>query len=108
MAGMLFAQAIGVAQACVVIAPSPNMAFSQGDHDGHCGKALNQNACLLQCTAGDQSSAQVQVAVAMLPAVTALTVPYVSECTVLSAAALVSLSQSPDPPRSIRFCSFQL
>ena len=107
-AGMLFAQAIGVGQACVEAEPSPAMAFTQAEHDGDCGKSGNQNACLQQCTAGDQSSAQVQVAVAAMPVIVALTVPVTPDAVVRSALTLVSLSHSPDPPPSIRFCSFQL
>ncbi len=106
-AGMLFAQAIGIAQACVEAAPSPTMAFTQTEHDGDCGKTVNQNACLQQCNAEDQSSAQVQVAVAAMPAIAVLTVP-VAPVRGASPAAVASLTHSPDPPPSIRFCSFQL
>jgi len=107
-AGMLFAQAIGVSQACVEAEHSPAMAFTQSDHDGDCGKTVNQNACLQQCTVGDQSSAQVQVAVAAMPGIQGLTVPVSPDAVVRPALTLVSLSHSPDPPPSIRFCSFQL
>ena len=107
-AGMLFAQAIGFAQACVEVAPSPSMAFAQSDHDGDCGKAVNQNACLQQCTAGDQNSAQFQVAIAAMPAIAVLTVPVGTDRGACPAATLVYLAHSPDPPSSIRFCSFQL
>ena len=107
-AGMLFAQAIGFAQACVEVAPSPTMAFAQSDHDGDCGKTVNQNACLQQCTAGDQNSAQFQVAIAAMPTIAVLTVPAVPDRGVCPAVTLVSLAHSPDPPPSIRFCSFQI
>ena len=107
-AAMLFAQAIGVAQACIEAAPSPSMAFTQTDHDGDCGKTVNQNACLQQCTAGDQSSAQVQVAVATMPAIAVLVVSVAPGRAACPADALASLSHSPDPPASIRFCSFQI
>jgi hypothetical protein len=107
-AGMLFAQAIGIAQACVEVALSPTMAFAPTGHDGDCDKSVNRNACLQQCTAGDQSSAQVQVAVAAVPAIAVLTVPVEPVGVVRPAVALASLTHSPDPPPSIRFCSFQL
>ena len=107
-AGMLFAQAIGIAQACVEAAPSPTMAFRQTDHDGDCGKMVNKNACLQQYTAGDQTSSQVQVTVAAMPAIVVLTVPVAPVRVVCPAVTLVSLAHSPDPPPSIRFCSFQL
>ena len=108
MAGMLFAQAIGIAHACLEAAPSPTMAFTQSDHDGDCGKTVKQNACLQQCTAGDQSSAQFQVAVAAMPAMAVLTVPVATDRRTCAAVLLVSFAHSPDPPPSIRFCSFQL
>lgn len=107
-AGMLFAQAIGIAQACVEAAPSPTMAFAQSDHDGDCGNTVNQNACLQQCNAEDQSSAQVQVAVAAMPAIAVLTVPVAPVRGACPAVTVASLTHSPDPPPSIRFCSFQL
>jgi hypothetical protein len=105
---MFFAQAIGIAHACIEAAPSPTMAFTQTDHEGDCGKSVNQNACLQQCTAGDQSSAQVQVAVAAMPAIAVLTVPVAPDRGACPAITLASLAHSPDPPPSIRFCSLQL
>jgi hypothetical protein len=105
---MLFSQAIGIAQACVEVAPSPAMAFAPTGHDGDCGKSVYRNACLQKCTAGDQSSTQVQVAVAAMPAIAVLTVPVAPVRVVCPAVTLVSLAHSPDPPLSIRFCSFQL
>ena len=105
---MLFAQAIGFAQACIEAAPSPLMAFSQPDHDGKCAKMVNRNACLQHCTAGDQSSTQVQVQVAAMPAIAALTVPVAPDRVAYSAPAWVGVANFLDPPSSIRFCSFQL
>ena len=107
-AAMLFAQAIGVAQACIEATQSPTMAFAQSDHDGDCDKTVNKNACLQQYTAGDQSSAQVQVAVAAMPTIAVLTVPVAPVRGACPAVMLASLTHSPDPPPSIRFCSFQL
>jgi hypothetical protein len=108
LAAMLFAQATGVAQACSVVAHSPTMAFAPTQHEGDCGKTVNQNACLQQCTAGDQSSAQVQVAVAPMPALPVLVVDVAPLRVACPAIASTSLFHSTDPPRSIRFCSFQL
>jgi hypothetical protein len=105
---MFFAQAIGVAQACVEATQSPTMAFADPHHKDDCDKTVNKNACLQQYTAGDQSSAQVQVAVAAMPAIAVLTVPVAPVRVVCQAVRLVSLAHSPDPPPSIRFCSFQL
>jgi hypothetical protein len=105
---MLFAQAIGIAHACIEAAPSPTMAFADANHQGGCDKTVNQNACLQQYTSGDQSSAQVQVAVAAMPGIAVLTVPVAPDRDACPAATLVSVAHSPDPPPSIRFCSFQL
>lgn len=107
-ASMLFAQAIGVAQACVEATRSPTMAFAGANHEGGCDNTVNQNACLQQYTAGDQSSAQVQIAVAPMPAFAVLTVPVAPERGACPAVTLASLTHSPDPPPSIRFCSLQL
>ncbi len=107
-AGMFFAQAIGIAHACIEAAPSPTMAFTQSEHDGDCSKTVNQNACLQQCTAGDQSSAQAGNAVAPMPALAVLIVPVAPDRGGCPAATLASLAQAPDPPPSVRFCSYQL
>ena len=107
-AGMFFAQAIGVAQACIEATQSPTMAFADPHQKDDCDKTVNKNACLQQFTAGDQSSTQVQVAVAAMPAIAVLTVPVAPVRVVCLAVTLVSLAHSPDPPPSIRFCSFQL
>ena len=107
-AAMLFAQAIGVAQACAEVTRSPTMAFADANHQGGCNKTVNQNACLQQYIAGDQSSAQVQVAVAAMPPIAVLTVPIARDRGACPAVTLGSFAHSPDPPPSIRFCSFQL
>ena len=108
MAGMLFAQAIGVAQACIGASLSPTMAFADTHQKGDCDKSVNKNACLQQYTAGDQSSAQVQIAVAAMPVITALSVPVTPDRVAYSVAAWVRRAHFLDPPSSIRFCSFQL
>ena len=107
-AGMLFAQAIGVAQACIEATQSPTMAFADTHQNGDCDKSVNKNACLQQYTADDQSSAQVQVAVAAMPAIAVLTVPVAPVRGACPDVTLAFLTHSPDPPPSIRFCSFQL
>ncbi len=84
------------------------MAFADTHQTGDCDKTVNKNACLQQYTAGDQSSAQVQVAVAEIPAIAVLTVPVAPDRGACPAVTLASLAHSPDPPPSIRFCSFQL
>jgi hypothetical protein len=107
-AAMLFAQAVGVAQTCSIAAHSPAVAFAPTDHDGGCGKTVNRNACLQQCTAGDQNTSQIQIAVAEMPTLTVLTVPAAREVSGMLPDAVQILARSPDPPPSIRFCSLQL
>ena len=108
IAGTFFAHAVGTAQACIEATQTPTMAFANANHEGNCTDTVNQNACLQQYTAGDQSSPQVQVAVAMMPAVAVLTVPIAAERSRYLVATLWSLAHSRDPPPSIRFCSFQI
>lgn len=105
---MLFAQAIGVAQACAEATQSPTMAFADANHKGDCEKTVNQNACLQQYTAGDQSTTQVQVAVAEMPRLAVLTIPAAFDPGARLIGAVFCPAHSPDPPASIRFCSFQL
>ena len=114
MAGaFLFAQAIGVVQACVGPEMTPEMAFSQEMMEHGCdetapAKIPNPNACLQHCTASDQTTAQVAVIVVSTPSIALLTVPMPAERPHTFARAIACESHSPDPPRSIRFCSFQL
>jgi hypothetical protein len=107
-AALLFAQAIGVAHACVGMAHSPAMAFMESHDEGGCAGMVNRNACLQQCMADDQNTAQVQVAVAVVPAPAVLTILVALDSSVRIPDTVIVLTRSPDPPPSIRFCSFQL
>jgi hypothetical protein len=84
------------------------MAFAQTAHEGSCHQTMNRNSCLQQCTADSQNIAEVQVAIVELPALTGLTLPIAIDSGVRLADAVPVPAGSPDPPASIRFCSFQL
>ena len=103
---LLFAQSLYAAQACKMPVHEPAKAIGNSP-DCH-EKTATTNACLQQCTAGDQTRAQVEIAVAQVPAVAILRVPLGAEPGFCPDVTLVSLAHSPDPPPSIRFCSFQL
>jgi hypothetical protein len=105
---LLFAQAVGMAHACVGAAHSPTMAFAQTAHEDGCHQTMNRNSCLQQCTADNQNIGEVQVAIAEPPALAGLTLPVAINSGVRLPDAIVVLAHSPDPPASIRFCSFQL
>ena len=107
-AALLFAQAIGVAHACVGMAHSPAMAFVESHEEGGCAGMVNRNACLQHCLADDQNTAQVEVAVAVMPAPAALTVLAALDSSIRIPDSVIVLTRSPGPPPSIRFCSFQL
>ena len=107
-AALLFAQAIGAVHACVGAALSPAMAFAETSHEGGCTQPVNRNACLQQCTADSQSATEVQLAVAEIPALPMLTVPVARDTSARLPDVVMVLAHSPDPPPSIRFCSFQL
>lgn len=104
---LLFAQSLYAAQPCEMPVHEPEMAFN--DMAGmDCEKMGSPNTCLQHCTAGDQTSGQAQVAVAEMPALVVLIVPVAIDCAATLPDAATSVSHSPDPPPSIRFCSFQL
>lgn len=105
---MLFAQAIGIAQACIEATQSPTMAFANASHEGDCDKTVNKNACLQQYTAGNQSTVQIHVAVADMPKLAVLIVPTELDPGTGITKVVFCRSYFPDPPASIRFCSFQL
>lgn len=104
---LLFAQSLFAALPCQMPAQNPAMAFT--DMAGmDCAEKANPNACLQQCMADDQSTVQVQIAIAAVPAPAALTLPAVLDSGVAIPGIVIVVSRSPDPPPSIRFCSFQL
>jgi hypothetical protein len=105
---LLIAQAIGAANACVVATHSPAMAFAETIHPSGCTQTVNKNACLQQCTFDDQSTTQVQFAVAEMPRLAVLVVPDAIDSSAKFRDAFICLAHSPDPPASIRFCSFQI
>ncbi|MGQ0580034.1 MAG: hypothetical protein ACT4PQ_14155 [Betaproteobacteria bacterium] len=105
---MLFAQAISAAQACIEAMQSATMAFADANSEADCHKSVNKNACLQQYTAGDQTSAQIQVAVAESPVLAVLTVPVATDASIVVTQATKCFSHSHGPPRTLRFCSFQL
>lgn len=105
---LLFAQSLYAAQPCQMPMHEPAKAF--GDmKDMDCGKAVMPNACLQHCTAGDQGSAgDIQPAAAAMPAMAVLTLPAEIDRAAAPTAPVDLLARSPDPPPTIRFCSFQL
>lgn len=104
---LLFAQSLYAAQPCKMLVHEPAMAFSDMQDRG-CHEKGALNACLQQCTADNQSTSQVQVAVAGMPPLPVLTVPAARDSSARLPDAVIVLARSPDPPPSIRFCSFQL
>lgn len=104
---MLFAQSVNAGQACVVPALSPAMAFAQV-HDSDCANRVNPNSCLQQATATDQSFTQGELPALGMPNVVVLTLPRELVATTSYIVATTVPPRSTDPPRSIRFCSFQL
>jgi hypothetical protein len=109
---LLFAQSLYAAQPCQMPVHEPAMAFSDMQNSDMqsmgCHANGNINACLQQCTADDQSTAQVQIAVAVAPAAAVLTLPVVLDARDKLPDTVIVLARSPDPPPSIRFCSFQI
>ena len=103
---LLFAQSLYAAQPCKLLVHEPAKAVSDVP-DCH-KKTSTQNICLQQCTASNQSSVQIEIAVAPMPALAVLSVPLAPDLGAGLAVPLVSLAHSPDPPPSIRFCSFQI
>lgn len=110
----LFAQAVAIAQVCIAAGATPAMAFEAGMAVQDCHDTMpgapqpNPNACLQHCNAGDQTTAQIPTAVPALLEVAVLTVPTLAEIAPVSARAEACELHSPDPPPSLRFCSFQL
>jgi hypothetical protein len=111
---LLFAQALAIAQACVTPDATPAMAFADDIASQDCHDAVlanpqpNPNSCLQHCNAGDQTTAQVPADVPAMPEVAVLIVQVLAETAPVFARAETCELHSPDPPPSLRFCSFQL
>ena len=84
------------------------MAFAETSHEAGCTQPVNRNACLQQCTADNQSTSEVQLAVAEMAALPVLRIPPALDSSARLPDVVIVLARSPDPPPSIRFCSFQL
>ena len=110
----LFAQAVAIAQVCIAAGATPAMAFEADMAGQECHEAMpgspnpNPNACLQHCNAGDQTTAHMPADLPGLPGMVVLTLPILAETAPVSARAEACELHSPDPPRSLRFCSFQL
>jgi hypothetical protein len=103
---LLFAQSLYAAQPCKLLVHEPARAVADMP-DCH-KKPTTQNACLQQCTLGNQSSAQIEIVVAPMPALAVLSVPVTPDSGAGLAIPRATLARSPDPPSSIRFCSLQI
>jgi hypothetical protein len=97
-----------MSQACASPAATPAMAFNEDMAGMECDPNGNPNACLQQCIGADQSTNHVQVAVAAMPLLDALTLPVADRQIICPAFPIIHSVHSPDPPPAIRFCSLQL
>ena len=104
---LLLAHALNVAYACVASSATRAAAFSKTD-DGGCDDRNTPNTCLQQCTANDQSASRAEIPALAAPDIAVLTVPREAPVAVSLAVAAAAPQCSTDPPRSIRFCSYQL
>ena len=109
LAALLLAQGIHFAQACVVDADRPAMAFGADHCKAQQQTPISPNACLSQCLQADQSSSAYHADVPAAPNVAALVLPI--ECIqqpvpgVFTSTRII-LDRSPSP--AFRFCSLQL
>jgi hypothetical protein len=106
--GLLFAQAAGIARACTSPDATPAMAFADNMEGMDCEGMGSKNLCLQQCNAGDQNTHPAQVSVALPPDFPVLTLPAPVEPVTVAALSRCNILHSPDPPSSVRFCSFQI
>jgi hypothetical protein len=104
---LLFAQSLFAALPCQMPEQKPGMAFE--DMEGmDCAQKVNPNACLQQYVGGDQSTNHVHPGIADMSGLAVLTVPLADRRAAQLVFRAVCLAHSPDPPPSIRFCSFQI
>ena len=107
---MMLAQLINVAQACLLEAARPAMAFAAAPCEmGDQQRTMLPNACLAQCLQADQSTAADHTALPPVPSQAALIVP--EPCVSARPCGMVSslvCHSGTGPPPSIRYCSLLL
>lgn len=99
-----FVQFMGVAQACADLEFKASMVLQSQD----CHKPSNPNHCLQQCTAADQSSAVVQIALPGAMEVAVLQLPKLPPAGGSRIYAESDIPKAHDPPPILRFCSLLL
>lgn len=104
---LLFGQSLSAALPCQMPDRKPAMAF-EDMADMDCAQKVNPNACLQQYVGADQSTNHVQPGIADMSGLAVLTVPLADSGAAQPVFLPACLAHSPDPPLSIRFCSFQL
>ena len=111
LAALLLGQGVHFAQACLLNADRPAMAFTAGDQcKMHERQApVSPNACLSQCLQGDQSSGAYQTDVPAAPNVVALVLPieFVQQAVLRVFTSTQAIFDS-SPPLAYKFCSLQL
>ena len=105
LALLLFAQAAQAALPCLTAGSDPVMAYS--DHDDEaCRHTANPNACLTQCNDAAQPASHGDLSALAAPLTAVLTVPQPLPARVAYSCDAVGLRVAPDPPISIRYCSY--
>jgi hypothetical protein len=110
LAALFLMQGMHLAQACLITASGPAMAFSQADHCAMQGKhgPVSPNVCLSQCLQGDQSVSAQPMAVPSAATAVMAVLPIVADTAFVDRFSLLERFDSRSPPPLIRFCSFRL
>lgn len=107
VATLLVAYAFNAAHACVASKATPATAFQNSDA-GDCEAMNAPNICLQHCTSNDQNAGYVVFIAIATSERAALILPRQARSSTPILVTLGESKRSPDPPPSIRFCSFQL
>jgi hypothetical protein len=106
----IFAQLINVAQACLLEAARPAMAFATAPCPmGGEQESMSPNVCLSQCLQADQSSGSSHFALPSVPQVAVLIVPEArGDSRPTAPFSRIACHGGTGPPPPIRFCSLLL
>jgi hypothetical protein len=110
LAILTFAQLINVAQACLLEAARPAMAFVTAPCPmGGEQESMSPNVCLSQCLQADQSSSSTHFALPSAPLVAVLIVPEARvNARPTAPFSRIARHGGTGPPPPIRFCSLLL
>jgi len=106
---LLFAQAAFATQPCITPGMSAASAVASQADDACCAASASEaSLCVMKCADTDKLSAYTPLVVPPAPTDAILILPSLPDNAPAATASRCLIDPSRDPPKTIRFCSFQI